>query len=53
MVGALSGFGTMTACMTGSLCAAWVAGGDLPSYARALRDRAMTQGAEKADASPG
>ncbi|MGH7068251.1 MAG: NAD(P)/FAD-dependent oxidoreductase [Acetobacteraceae bacterium] len=33
---ALSGFGTMSACMTGELCAAWIAGGTLPEYARAL-----------------
>lgn len=31
---ALSGFGTMAACAGGELCAAWVAGGDLPEYAR-------------------
>lgn len=31
--GAASGFGTMTACAGGELCAAWVAGGDLPGYA--------------------
>lgn len=36
MAGALSGFGTMAACSTGSVCAAWVTGGELPSYARAL-----------------
>ncbi|WP_332686211.1 NAD(P)/FAD-dependent oxidoreductase [Bosea sp. (in: a-proteobacteria)] len=36
MAGALSGFGTMAACSTGSVCAAWVAGGELPSYARPL-----------------
>ena len=30
---ALSGFGTMVACAGGELCAAWVAGGDLPEYA--------------------
>ena len=36
VVGALSGFGTMAACAAGSLCAAWVAGGDLPEYAADL-----------------
>ncbi|AZO80588.1 MULTISPECIES: FAD-binding oxidoreductase [unclassified Bosea (in: a-proteobacteria)] len=36
MAGALSGFGTMAACSTGSVCAAWVAGGELPAYARPL-----------------
>jgi glycine/D-amino acid oxidase-like deaminating enzyme len=36
VAGALSGFGTMAACATGSLCAAWVNGGSLPSYASAL-----------------
>jgi glycine/D-amino acid oxidase-like deaminating enzyme len=30
----LSGFGTMAACAGGELCAAWVAGAQLPSYAR-------------------
>jgi glycine/D-amino acid oxidase-like deaminating enzyme len=34
--GALSGFGTMAACSTGATCAAWVAGGKLPAYAKAL-----------------
>ena len=34
--GALSGFGTMAACATGALCAAWAAGGTLPDYAPAL-----------------
>ena len=31
---ALSGFGTMAACASGELCAAWVAGAELPPYAR-------------------
>jgi glycine/D-amino acid oxidase-like deaminating enzyme len=34
--GALSGFGTMAASATGATCAAWIAGGRLPSYAKAL-----------------
>jgi len=33
---ALSGFGTMAACAGGELCAAWVAGKKLPSYAAAF-----------------
>jgi glycine/D-amino acid oxidase-like deaminating enzyme len=33
-VAALSGFGTMTACAAGELCAAWIAGGPRPGYAR-------------------
>ena len=33
MACAMSGFGTMAACGSGELCADWVAGDDLPSYA--------------------
>jgi glycine/D-amino acid oxidase-like deaminating enzyme len=29
----LSGFGTMTACAAGELCAEWVMGNELPEYA--------------------
>jgi glycine/D-amino acid oxidase-like deaminating enzyme len=36
VAGALSGFGSMGACASGSLCAAWVAGGEVPAFARAL-----------------
>ena len=36
VAGAMSGFGTMAACMTGAIAAAWVADGSLPSYAMAL-----------------
>ena len=36
VAGALSGFGTMSACATGSIAAAWVTGGRLPAYAPAL-----------------
>jgi len=36
MVGALSGFGSMSACAAGSLCAAWLCGADLPDYAGPL-----------------
>jgi len=36
MTVALSGFGSMSACAAGSLCAAWMAGGELPHYAAAL-----------------
>jgi glycine/D-amino acid oxidase-like deaminating enzyme len=38
VAGALSGYGTMAACATGALCAAWIAGDTtaLPPYAAAL-----------------
>ena len=36
MVAALSGFGSMSACAAGKLCAAWVCNGELPDYAVAL-----------------
>jgi glycine/D-amino acid oxidase-like deaminating enzyme len=36
VAGALSGFGTMAACSAGSLCAAWLAQGDLPDFAKSL-----------------
>ncbi|MBN8937898.1 MAG: FAD-binding oxidoreductase [Rhizobiales bacterium] len=36
MAGALSGFGTMAACATGELCAAWVTGKAVPDYAHTL-----------------
>jgi len=36
IAGALSGFGTMAACATGALCAAWLTGAPLHAYARAL-----------------
>ena len=36
MIAALSGFGSMSACAGGRLCAAWVTGGELPDYAAAL-----------------
>ena len=36
MVAALSGFGSMAACAAGKLCAAWVDGGMLPDYGKAL-----------------
>jgi len=36
IVGALSGFGTMSACAAGALCADWIAGAELPGYARQL-----------------
>lgn len=36
MVAALSGFGSMSACAAGRLCAAWMNSGDLPDYAPAL-----------------
>jgi len=36
ITGALSGFGCMAACAAGSLCASWIADGDLPDYAKQL-----------------
>ena len=36
MAGALSGFGTMAAAATGSLCAGWMSGSALPDYARSF-----------------
>ncbi len=36
VAGALSGFGTMAACATGSICADWIMGGQPVSYARML-----------------
>lgn len=36
VAGALSGFGSMAACATGAVCAAWVAGRPVPPYARSL-----------------
>ncbi|MCC7426312.1 MAG: FAD-binding oxidoreductase [Alphaproteobacteria bacterium] len=36
VAGALSGYGTMSACASGALCAAWMAGAALPSYAHQL-----------------
>jgi glycine/D-amino acid oxidase-like deaminating enzyme len=36
VAGALSGFGTMAACATGAIAAAWVADARLPDYAHAL-----------------
>jgi glycine/D-amino acid oxidase-like deaminating enzyme len=36
VAGALSGYGTMGACATGELCAAWIGGGSLPDYAKML-----------------
>jgi glycine/D-amino acid oxidase-like deaminating enzyme len=36
IAGALSGFGSMAACATGSLCAAWVAGKPVPEFAKVL-----------------
>ncbi len=36
MVAALSGFGSMSACAAGKLCAAWLTGSELPDYAAPL-----------------
>jgi glycine/D-amino acid oxidase-like deaminating enzyme len=49
VAGALSGYGTMGACATGALVAAWVLGGTLPDFARSLSlarydDKALMQG---------
>lgn len=33
IAGALSGFGSMTACAAGAICAAWIVDRDLPDYA--------------------
>ena len=49
VAGALSGYGTMGACATGALIAAWVSGERLPDFARSLslaryEDKALMQG---------
>ncbi len=49
VAGALSGYGTMGACATGALSAAWVCGEKLPAFARSLSlarydDQALMQG---------
>ena len=49
VAGALSGYGTMGACATGALVAAWVLGEKLPDFARPLSlvrydDKALMQG---------
>lgn len=36
IVGAMSGFGTMSACAAGDIAAAWISESDLPEYASAL-----------------
>jgi glycine/D-amino acid oxidase-like deaminating enzyme len=36
IAGALSGYGSMAACATGALCAAWVVGEQVPEYAKSL-----------------
>ena len=36
MVAALSGFGSMSACAAGKICAAWISGETLPDYAAQL-----------------
>ncbi|HYB09831.1 MAG TPA: FAD-binding oxidoreductase [Alphaproteobacteria bacterium] len=36
VVGALSGYGTMAACMAGAIAAAWIVDNTLPDYAQAL-----------------
>jgi glycine/D-amino acid oxidase-like deaminating enzyme len=49
VAGALSGYGTMGACATGALIAAWVSGERLPDFARLLSlarydDKALMKG---------
>jgi glycine/D-amino acid oxidase-like deaminating enzyme len=36
VVGALSGFGSMSACAAGAICGGWISGNDLPAYAAQL-----------------
>ena len=54
VVGAMSGFGTMAACAAGELCAKWITGAELPSYAHALSldrygDSSLMQSLKDAD----
>ncbi len=42
IAGALSGFGSMSACAAGAICAAWVNERDIPSYAKALSSERYT-----------
>lgn len=49
IAGALSGFGSMAACATGSICAAWIAGSPLPEYAKALSAARYADGALMAE----
>jgi len=51
---ALSGYGTMAACASGELCAAWMSGGALPDYAQGFaldryEDAALMEALSKAD----
>lgn len=45
MTAALSGFGSMSACAAGRLCAAWMQGAELPEYAHALSTARYGDGA--------
>ena len=36
VIGALSGFGTMSACAAGCICAGWIAGASLPVFGESL-----------------
>ena len=36
IAGALSGYGSMAACATGAICAAWIARRPVPDYARSF-----------------
>lgn len=49
VAGALSGFGSMAACATGALCAAWVLDEPVPDYARALTPQRYQDSALKAE----
>ncbi len=53
VAGAMSGFGTMAACMTGSICADWVMGGALVSYAKTLTTDRYSEPEFAADLSGG
>ncbi len=44
MTAAMSGFGSMSACAAGRLCAAWMTGSELPSYAAALSKERYADG---------
>ena len=46
MAAALSGHGTMGACASGELAAAWIAGSPLPGYARAFSLDRFAPGAD-------
>jgi glycine/D-amino acid oxidase-like deaminating enzyme len=49
IAGALSGFGSMAACATGWICAAWVTDSPLPDYAKPLSSARYADGAVMAE----